>query len=182
MREEPPWQQLTTATHVAQQLAQDSATTKPHIDAWDQALHKNELQLLQLHIAATLKTPCQCCISFTLYWSFCCAAAVLSWHASKCAQKTGSVVAVALQWYPPWMHLYDPCQRQFLLGKSGLVKLTCQALHLKDTLQVADHMCIDCGLALVSLLYEMYKLYQLTFLLNGFWCMQGSWAVLSRGS
>lgn len=63
MREEPPWQQLATATHMAQQPAQDPATAKPHIEAWDQALHKNELQLLQLHIAATLQTPCQFCAS-----------------------------------------------------------------------------------------------------------------------
>lgn len=59
--EEPPWQQLTTATHAAQQPPQHPATTSPHIEAWDQAIHKNELQLLQLHIAATLQKPCQCC-------------------------------------------------------------------------------------------------------------------------
>ena len=63
VREEPPWQQLATATHMAQQPAQDPATAKPHIEAWDQALQKNELQLLQLHIAATLQTPCQFCAS-----------------------------------------------------------------------------------------------------------------------
>ena len=63
VREEPPWQQLATATHVAQQAPQDAAIAKPHLEAWDQALHKNELQLLQLHIAATLHKPCQYCSS-----------------------------------------------------------------------------------------------------------------------
>ena len=58
VREEPPWQQLATATHAAQQLPEDPATAKPHIKAWNQALHKNELQLLQLHVAATLQKPC----------------------------------------------------------------------------------------------------------------------------
>ena len=63
--EEPPWQQLATATHVAQQLpAQDAAASKPHIEAWEQALQAVELHLLQLHIEATLQKPCQSAIQF----------------------------------------------------------------------------------------------------------------------
>lgn len=58
--EEPPWQQLATATHLAQPPpAQPSGVTasKPHIHDWEQALQKNELQLLQLHMIQALSLP-----------------------------------------------------------------------------------------------------------------------------
>ena len=96
VREEPPWQQLATATHVAQQTPQDPAIAKPHIEAWDQALHNNELQLLQLHIAATLQKPCELyTLSCILSWTLCCVASLchgMSWHV--CPPNTNSEPAV----------------------------------------------------------------------------------------
>lgn len=58
--DEPPWQQLATATHLAQPppvQPSGAAATKPHIEEWEQALQKNELQLLQLHMIQALSHP-----------------------------------------------------------------------------------------------------------------------------
>ena len=62
--EEPPWQQLATATHLTHQApTQDSDSSRPHIEAWEQALERNEIALLQWHIQAALQTPGQCSAS-----------------------------------------------------------------------------------------------------------------------
>ncbi|DBA85227.1 TPA: hypothetical protein ACH3X2_005930 [Trebouxia sp. C0005] len=58
--EEPPWQQLATATHLnpaPTPQSADEAASKPHILDWEQALQRNELQLLQLHMRQQLSCP-----------------------------------------------------------------------------------------------------------------------------
>jgi len=55
--EEPPWQLLATATHLnpaPPPQSADEAASKPHILDWEQALQRNELQLLQLHMGQQL--------------------------------------------------------------------------------------------------------------------------------
>ena len=108
--EEPPWQQLATATHAAQQPPQDSGMTSLHIEAWEQAIHKNELQLLQLHIAATLQQPCQ----YHLESSMC---AVLSCAVLCCAVCVGLcyVVLVTLSCVPAAICRNQLCHRYYLI-------------------------------------------------------------------
>ncbi|KAL0042386.1 hypothetical protein WJX77_010878 [Trebouxia sp. C0004] len=58
--EEPPWQQLATATHLNQAPLPQSAVeaaSKPHILDWERALQRDELQLLQLHVRQQLSCP-----------------------------------------------------------------------------------------------------------------------------
>lgn len=71
------YEQSATATHVAQhQPAQDATASKPRIEAWEQALQRIELNLLQLHIAASLQKPCQSALQ-PVFLSWCSLLSVL---------------------------------------------------------------------------------------------------------